>query len=303
MTATPTYLVTGAGGGVGGVSRMVIDRLRSAGARVRALVHHEDDRAAALRAIGADVMVGDLTEPVDVAAALDGVDRMFFSMSVSAQYLEATAVVCALAAETAELQVLVNMSQMTVSQMTPTSTAESRQQRWHWLAEHIIDWSPIPAVHVRPTVFLENPLFTALAARSIRDDATLALPFGEGRTSPIAGSDVADAVAAILQDPAPHTGAVYELTGPTALDIDGLAAQYSRALDRPIIARRLDFDGWLSHLTNSGLDQHVQQHISTMARLHREGRYDRSTDEVHHLTGHPARSVEDFVRANRNLYT
>ena len=303
MTAQPTYLVTGAGGGVGGVSRQVVDRLLAARQTVRAMVHREDGRAEALREVGAQVVVGDLRNPVDVAAALHGVDRVFFSMSVSASYLEATTVMCALAAETADLDVLVNMSQMTVSQMTPTSTEESGQQRMHWLAEHVIDWSPIPAVQIRPTVFLENPLFTVLAAQSIRDHGVLALPFGNGRTSPIAASDVADTVAAILQDPDRHVGAVYELTGPTVLDIDGLAEQYSRALDRSITAERVDFDDWQSNLTNIGLEPHVLQHISTMAKLHREDRYNRSTDQVQQLTGHPPQSVEDFVRAHRDLFT
>ncbi|MGO9070414.1 NAD(P)H-binding protein [Mycobacterium sp.] len=303
MTAKPIYLVTGAGGGVGGVGRQVVDRLLAARQTVRAMVHREDSRAEALRGVGAQVVVGDLRNPVDVAAALQDVDRVFFSMSVSASYLEAATVMCALAAETADLDVLVNMSQMTVSQMTPTSTEESGQQRLHWLAEHVIDWSPIPAVQIRPTVFLENPLFTVLAAQSIRDHSALALPFGAGRTSPIAAADVADTVAAVLQDPARHVGAVYELTGPTVLDIDGLAEQYSRALDRPITADRVDFDDWLTNLTKSGLEPHVRQHIATMAKLHSQDRYNRTTDQVRQLTGHPPQSVEDFVRAQRDLFT
>jgi uncharacterized protein YbjT (DUF2867 family) len=302
MTATPTYLVTGAGGGVGGVGRIVVDELLASGQTVRAMVHREDDRAEALRESGAHVVVGDLTDPVAVADALDGVTRMFFSMSVSASYLEATTVVCSLAADMTDLDVLVNMSQMTVSQMTPTSTAESHQQRLHWLAEHVIDWSPIPAVQIRPTVFLENPLFTILAARSIREQQVLALPFGSGRTSPIAAGDVADAVTAVLRDPAGHIGAVYELTGSVILDVDGLAAQYGSALGREISGQRLDFDEWRSELEDSGLDPHVQEHITTMARLHREDRYNRSTDQVQALTGHAPQSVEDFVRAHRDLF-
>jgi uncharacterized protein YbjT (DUF2867 family) len=303
MTATPTYLVTGAGGGVGGVGRIVVDELLASGQTVRAMVHREDDRAEALRESGAQVVVGDLTDPVAVADALDGVTRLFFSMSVSASYLEATTVVCSLAADMTDLDVLVNMSQMTVSQMTPTSTAESHQQRLHWLAEHVIDWSPIPAVQIRPTVFLENPLFTILAARSIREQQVLALPFGSGRTSPIAAGDVADAVTAVLRNPAEHIGAVYELTGSVILDVDGLAAQYSSALGREISGQRLDFDEWRSELEDSGLDPHVQEHITTMVRLHREDRYNRSTDQVQQLTGHPPQSVEDFVRAHRDLFT
>ncbi|HEY1839798.1 MAG TPA: NAD(P)H-binding protein [Mycobacterium sp.] len=296
------YLVTGAGGGVGGVGRIVVDELLACGQTVRAMVHREDDRAEALRESGAEVVIGDLTDPVDVATALDGINRVFFSMSVSASYLEATTVVCSLAAETSDLDLLVNMSQMTVSQMTPTSTSESHQQRLHWLAERVIDWSPIPAVQIRPTVFLENPLFTLLAARSIREQQVLALPFGAGRTSPIAPGDVADAVVAVLRNPAEHIGAVYELTGPTVLDVDGLAAQYGRALGREITGQRVDFDDWRSQLAESGLDPHVQEHITTMARLHREDRYNRSTDQVQALTGHVPQSVEDFVRARRDLF-
>jgi uncharacterized protein YbjT (DUF2867 family) len=302
MTSVPKYLVTGAGGGIGGVGRMVVDNLLAAGQTVRAMVHRDDDRAEALRESGAQVVTGDLTQPVDVATALDGVNRVFFSMSVSASYLEATAVVCALATELSALEVLVNMSQMTVSQMTPTSTAESHQQRMHWLAEHVIDWAPIPAVHIRPTVFLENPLFTLLAARSIREQHLLALPFGTGRTSPIAASDVADAVSAVLRNPAEHVGAVYELTGPDVLDVDGLAAQYGSALDRNITGERVDFDDWRRQLANSGLDPHVQEHITTMARLHREDRYNRITDQVQALTGHPPQTVADFVGDHRDVF-
>src|SRR6201998_383638 len=198
MTRTPSYLITGAGGGVGAVSRLGVEQLLSHGAAVRAMVHRADSRADALRALGADVIVGDLTNPVDVSAAMYGIPRMFFNMSVSADYLEATAVVCVAAEEGDGLEVLVNMSQMTVSQMTATSTAESRQQRLHWLAEHVINWSGIPAVHVRPTVLLENPMFTMVAARASRNTGQLILPFGTGRTSPVASSDVGEVVTAVL---------------------------------------------------------------------------------------------------------
>jgi len=62
------------------------------GARVRALVHRDDDRADPLRELGAEVVVGDLTDPQDVLDAMTGADRTFFSMSVSADYLQATAI-------------------------------------------------------------------------------------------------------------------------------------------------------------------------------------------------------------------
>jgi uncharacterized protein YbjT (DUF2867 family) len=303
VTNTPTYLITGAGGGAGGVSRLVVEQLLSRGEAVRAMVHRDDSRADALRTLGAEVIVGDLTSSVDVGAAMYGIPRMFFSMSVSTDYLEATTVVCEAAEELDGLEVLVNMSQMTVSQMTAISTEESHQQRLHWLAEHVIRWSGVPAVHIRPTVFLDNAFFTVLAARSIRDTGQLALPFGTGRTSPVAATDVADVVTTVLLAPQDHLGRVYELTGPAALNIDGLAEQYAKALDRAITAVRLPYDEWLEHLSRQGLDPHVHQHIATMARLHRDDRYNRLTHDVQAVTGHPAQTVQEYIRQRRELFT
>lgn len=303
MTESPTYLITGAGGGTAGISPQVVAQLRDRGQAVRAMVHHDDARADALRALGADVIAGDLTNPVDVAAGMNGVTRMFFNMSVSPDYLQATAVVCAIAKELDNLEVLVNMSQMTVSQMTATSTEESKQQRLHWLAEHVINWSGIPAVHIRPTVLLENPLFAMLAAQSIRDTGQLALPFGTGRTSPIASSDVAEVVTAVLCAPEDHLGAVYELTGPATLDIDELAEQYAQALGRPITAARPSYDEFLEVLGKVGLPPHVQQHIATMAKLHREDRYNRATHDFEDIIGHPALTVRQYVEQHRDLFS
>lgn len=302
MSKSPTYLVTGAGGGVAGISPQVVTRLRDRGETVRAMVHHDDARADALRAQGADVVVGDLTNPADVFAAMSGVTRMFFNMSVSPDYLQATALACAMAKELDNLEVLVNMSQMTVSQMTVTSTEESKQQRLHWLAEHVINWSGIPAVHIRPTVLLENPLFATLAARSIRETGQLSLPFGTGRTSPIASRDVAEVVTTVLCAPRDHLGAVYELTGPATLDIDELAAQYAQALGRPVSAARPPYEEWQEVLGQVGLPPHVQQHIATMARLHREDRYNRSTHDFEDITGHPPQSAREFLEQHRDLF-
>jgi nucleoside-diphosphate-sugar epimerase len=85
MAEPGLILVTGAGGGVGGVGvgNKVVALLRQRGRAVRAMAHHDDDRTDALRALGADIVVGDLTRPADVATALDSVKRMFFSMSVA----------------------------------------------------------------------------------------------------------------------------------------------------------------------------------------------------------------------------
>ena len=299
MVASNLVLITGAGD----VGRTVLEQLRAQGVPVRVMVRRDDDRAGGLRALGAEVVIGDLTRPETVAAALEGVGRMYFAMPVSPDHLLATTVVASVALEYGKLDALVGLSQMTVSQMTATSTAESHQQRLHWLAEQVLNWSGVPVVHIRPTAFLDNPLFTTLAARSIRENGTIALPFGTGRTSPIAVDDVARVVATVLRDPAPHVGQVYELTGPRSVDMTELAAEFSRALGRPVSYVDVPLDRWQAEgLSPVGLPPHVEQHIAVMARLHRENRYDRTTDDVERVTGTPAQSIEAFVAAHKDVY-
>jgi NAD(P)H dehydrogenase (quinone) len=296
-------LVTGVPGRVGGVGSAIVEILRRRGIPVRALVLRTNERTDALRANGVDVVVGDLTEARDVAAAVSGCRRMYFGMSVSAQYLEATVTTAAVARERADLEVLVNISQMTVSQMSLTQMTDSPQQRQHWLCEQVLNWSGLPVVHVRPTVFLQHPFFSEWAADSIARDSTIRLPFGAGRTSPIDARDVAEVIAAILVDPTAHIGKVYELTGPRSQNMQGAAAEYSEALDRPIRYVDVPLDQWRDQvLRRQNLSDHMSEHFLTMARLHAANRYDRLTHDVETIIGRPATKIRDFVAQHRELF-
>src|SRR5436190_15618085 len=148
--ASGPILVTGAAGQLGGVGRTVTELLLGRGYSVRAMVRREDDRSAALRALGAEVVVGDLLEPADVYRVVNGCERVYFGMSVSAGYLEATVTMAAVAREVG-VEALVNMSQMTVSQMSLQNMTPSPQQRQHWLGEQVLAWSGLPVVTVRQT--------------------------------------------------------------------------------------------------------------------------------------------------------
>ncbi len=202
-----------------------------------------------------------------------------------------------------ELEAFVNISQMTVSQMSLTNMTESPQHRQHFLAELALNWSGLPVVHVRPTVFLENPFFLDWAAESIAKEGAIRLPFGTGRTSPVAAEDVAQVVAVILTNPSPHLGKVYELTGPRSEGMHAIAAEYSSALDRPIAYLDVPLNQWRDdELRRRNLPDHLYQHLLTMARLHAANRYDRFSRDVETITGHPPLSVRDFVRRHAERF-
>ncbi|WP_454753328.1 NmrA family NAD(P)-binding protein [Cupriavidus necator] len=303
MTSTHDrpILVTGAAGAIGAIGRNVTAMLLDKGHKVRALVRQEDERAEDLRRIGAEVVQGDLTDLDSMHRAIEGVSRIYFGMSVSAAYLEATINTAAVARHHG-VEAFVNMSQMTVTQMSITQTTDSPQHKLHWLAEQALAWSGLPVVTVRPTVFLEG-FFLRLAAAGVRERDELALPLSSSRTSPVSAVDVAHAVAGILDNPAPHIGNIYNLTGPESADLEHYARVFSEALGRTIRYRDVPVAAWADKLREAGVPVHLVNHLAVMAELHAQGRYDRMTDDLIKLTGKTPTSMHEFVKRHAAEFT
>src|SRR5437879_6874730 len=225
-------LVTGAAGRVGAVGRSVTELLLKQGKAVRAMVRKEDVRAQTLRDMGAEVVVGDLLDLESIHSVIAGCQTMYFGMSVSDAYLAATVNVAAVAKHHG-VKAFIDMSQMTLSQMSITETTPSPQHKLHWLAEQALNWSRLPVVHVRPAVLLEG-FFLIFTPESVRESNQIRLPFGEGKTSPVAAEGVARVLAALLANPQPHIGKIYHLTGPQPQNMHFHAQEYSNALGRTI---------------------------------------------------------------------
>jgi uncharacterized protein YbjT (DUF2867 family) len=294
-------LVTGAAGRVGAVGRTVTDLLLKQGKEVRAMVRNEDERAQALREMGAEVVVGNLLDLGSMHRVIAGCETMYFGMSVSDAYLAATVNVAAVAKHHG-VKAFINMSQMTVSQMSITETTASPQHKLHWLAEQALNWSGLPVVHVRPTVFLDG-FFLLFTSDSVRKSNQISLPFGHGKTSPVAAEDVARVVVALLSDPPPHIRKIYHLTGPQSENMHFYAQEYSKAFGRTITFQDIPVEQWRAELLERGFPVHVADHLATMADLHRAGRYDRMSDDVLMLTRQGPMSLQEFVRKNAAAFS
>src|SRR6202040_2330069 len=255
-------LVTGAAGRVGAVGRTVTELLLKQGKAVRAMVRSDDERAQALRDMGAEVVIGDLLDLDSMHRVIEGIETMYFGMSVSDTYLAATVNTAAVAKHHG-VKAFINMSQMTVSQMSITETTPSPQHKLQWLSEQALNWSGLPVVHVRPTVFLEG-FFLALTPDSVRQSNQIRLPFGEGKTAPVAAEDVARVVATLLENPKPHIGKIYHLTGPESENMNFFAQEYSKALGRTITFQDIPVGPWRDALLQNGWALHLVKHLSAM---------------------------------------
>jgi len=300
MTRAKPVLITGAAGNIGGIGNVLTRLLIKEGMHIRAMVRREDERSESLRSLGAEIVIGDLLNLSDMHRAIEGCGSLYFSMSVSPEYLAATVNVAAVAKHHG-IEAFVNMSQLTVSQMSITVTTSSPQHQLHWLAEQALNWSGLPVVHVRPTIFMDG-FFLKFSASNIKNLNEIRAPFGPGKTSPIAAQDVALVLSVILQDPQRYIGTVIELTGPQSEDMDFYAAEFSKVLGRTI--RYVDVPGalWRENMRDSGLSEHVLDHLSTMGQLHRDGRYDRMTDQFARLTGKQPMSIRDFIEQHTSAF-
>jgi uncharacterized protein YbjT (DUF2867 family) len=107
----------------------------------------------------------------------------------------------------------------------------------------------------------------------------------------------------IIDDPAPHIANVYNLTGSESADLDHFARVFSEALGRTIRYRDAPLAAWTDKLREFGVPPHVVSHLSVMADLHAQGRYDRMTDDLFRLTGKMPTSMLDFVRLHAAEFT
>ncbi|MFJ1975454.1 NAD(P)H-binding protein [Streptomyces sp. NPDC087903] len=275
---------------------------------VRAFVRTDDERADALRQAGAEVFVGDLLTIADVTAALKSVRRVYFSMSLSPYYTDAVSLMAAAARAQGDIEVFVNISEyeqsfMTLDKMTAPEEERrawlggliadwSPQQRAHWVAEQVLEWSGLPIVNVRGAMFVENPLMTWLALEPLRK-GELRLPFGDHRLAPVAGYDVAELCVQILTDPAPHISKSYDLNGPELKDMHGFAEDYAAVLGRPVIYVPEDVETWNQTYIDTALAAipHTAEHLKTLTRLMGGGGYRGVTDQLETLLGRPPKTV------------
>jgi uncharacterized protein YbjT (DUF2867 family) len=114
---------------------------------------------------------------------------------------------------------------------------------------------------------------------------------------------VARAVSVVLDEPTPHIGQIYNLTGFESADLDHYARVFSGALGRAIRYRDVPLSAWSEKLLGAGMPMHVVKHLSVMTELNKQGRYDRMTDDLFKLTGQKPISMYDFVKLHADEFT
>ncbi|CAG9247994.1 NmrA family NAD(P)-binding protein [Paraburkholderia caribensis] len=278
-------LITGATGDTG---RAAVRESIALGLSVRAMVHRKDDRSAALEALGAEVVVGDLLEINTVRDAMTGVDAAYLVWPVQPGLINAT-VNFAQAAKETGVKTVINLSQRSANR---ESTSDSCRDTF--IAEEILNWSGLPVIHLRPTYFLEWLLYPWQLP--YLQQGILRMPVGKGRHSPIAADDQGRAIAALLKHPEGHIGTTIPLSGPVEMDHEQMAAELSEALGRKIVFQDLPIDEYCSSIEAMGVPPYIVQHLGGAMADYQKGRMSGADDNVEKLTGRRSMTVGEFAR-------
>lgn len=283
----PRILVTGATGKTGTV---VVSELLKAGYPVRALVHREDGRSAALRALGAEIAVADMSDVERVADALKDVQRAYFCPPFD-PYMIQGAVAFAVAAREARLEHIVGLTQWLASPSHP-----SLMTRQLWLVDRLFSMTPgVSHTIVRPGIFADAYLATIGSAVHLGIFSWMS---GNSRNAPPSNEDIARVAVAALMDPARHAGKSYRPTGPQLLSAEDMAKAIGRAVGRAV--RFVPTPTWLfmKGARMSGYPIDLFSGIRYYISDHDRGAFELGapTTDVLDVTGRPAEDFETIAR-------
>jgi len=211
-------LVTG-----GNIGNLVAERLARNGSSVRVLVRsvtpntHWDG-------LGIEQVAADAANLASLAPAFDGVKR-FFSVSPLVENLVELGLNTIEAAKRAGVRYIVRSSAMGAGEHAITVG------RLHREVEKAVEASGIPYTILQPNTFMQTYLTNA---ESVKRDAALYMPMGNGRVSLIDVRDIAAVAAACLEELG-HEGKTYVLTGAEALSNFDIAGKLSAAVGKSIV--------------------------------------------------------------------
>jgi uncharacterized protein YbjT (DUF2867 family) len=282
----PRILVLTAAGRTG---MPVALQLLSEGFPVTAFVHQADQRSERLKAKGADIVIGSLTDINDMRTAMAGARRAYFCFPNEAGYLKAATIFTVVAAEQ-QLEAVVAMSQWLSQPNHP-----SIHTREVWLADRLFALLPGTAVTtINPGFFADNEMQVLPFAAQF---GMLSLPYGSGKNAPPSNEDIARVAAEILARPEGHAGKTYRPTGPELLSPQDIAASLAKALGRKVTYRNAPM--WMvSKVMRNRLSPYSLAVYEQYAIDYQKNAFgiNAPTDVVRRITGREAEDFETVAR-------
>lgn len=281
-------LVTGSTGKVGS---QVVKELRKRGASVRALVRKKENAA---NTEGVELVEGDLLDPVSLAQALAGVDKLYLLNGVVADELTQGLIAYDLAKKL-KIKHVVYHSVFKVHAFKDVPHFASKLA-----IENAIQQFDVPFTIMRPNYFFQNDetLKDALMKAGVYP-----MPLGTQGISAVDVRDIAEATAIALTGDG-HEGQIYNLTGPEVLSGPKLASLWSGLLGKEIRYAGDNMDEFERQMRQQAPSWSAFD-IRMMFQGYLERGFAAGENDVENLTkllGHAPRRYQDFARETAQMW-
>jgi uncharacterized protein YbjT (DUF2867 family) len=271
-------LVTGATGNTG---PGLVTSLCRAGVDVRILVRNAT-KAKALQDAGAEVVVGDLDKPATIPPAVEGVSKIYLlTWNGPTAVQQAQNVIEA--ARHAGIIHLVRHSMW--------GSEQSRIIQQGYQIEQKVKGSGLPWTLLKPTFFMQN---TMMAAQTISSNGMIYWDMKDGKLGMIDVRDIADAAFSVLTGSG-HEGKSYILTGPAAISFYDVAKSFSNALGKDVKYVSVPGEAAVKSMIDIGLPKWIAEGYLELDEGFADNFANSVTENVPNLTGHPARSFDQFA--------
>lgn len=187
---------------------------------------------------------------------------------------------------------------MLLSQLGAEQDSPVRFLRYHAVVEDRVRETGMDYTFLRPNLFFQG-LFAF--TRQIAATGTLSAPIADAVISAIDVRDIAECSAAALLDGSDHF-ATYTLTGPRAITHTEIADALSRATGRQIQYVDTDPQSFSVALTGLLPPWQIEGLLEDYAH-YRRGEAAQISNAVRELTGHDPRSIDDFARAYKDIFS
>lgn len=212
-------LVTGASGSVG---KEVLRAVAKGGAKHRALYRSEAEAGKA--PAGTETVIADFAKPETLTAALRDVESVYLVCSPIPELVQ-------LESNVIDACVAAGVKHVVLNSAMGAGNYGKSFPSWHRKVEDKLRGTRVSHTILRPNSFHQNVV--AIFAPSIRAQGVFYGSMRDSRNSFLDVRDIA-AVAAKALAGGPHSGEIYELNGPEALNYSELAAKISRAAGREV---------------------------------------------------------------------
>jgi uncharacterized protein YbjT (DUF2867 family) len=281
-------LITGASGKTGSE---VARQLAAAEVPFSALVRSRE-KGEPFEAMGADVVIGDMSDEDFLQRALAGIEKAVLIMPNGEQQQAMEMRFTDLAVE-AGVQHLVYLSSI---ESVPENLNPITQM--HVAVEKHIRQSGINWTIIRPSFFMQ--MFLG-AAKGIRERGELVFPAGNGTVATTDLRDVGEVIRLVLTEPG-HENQSYDLTGPELLTLDECAERISRVIGREVRYVDQPMAEFADRLRSINMSDWRTQAVCKEFEAISRGIIDHTTDTVSELLGRPPISLEQCIEDHLELF-